>query len=332
MPGAGSADVPRGMHSGGQFARCRIPASRKGAGSGLPVNRTGGFPVSLSTMTLLRNHLVGLCGVAAFSANAVASPGTESLVTVILTEQYSVPGTVEKDSNGRPIYPAAAAYENEWARYDFQGNLIEDNYEYQERIATYKLSNREFLGFLVNAGVIPTIYGWSLKAIYNESSEIPTYYVTKPGAAPVYVGDYFDLATFGQAAAVNAVSTDRYSAAGNLISSVARDESTTKTDVLLTFSTQPFAGSEGTTMSLAGMWRHTLSLRPVRVGGTFENRYLNGPGSIYAISGTIDDTVSDGSGGFDNYQSIVEGSWIFGSGWPVLDLGFLYPEAEPLAP
>ena len=296
------------------------------------MNSFGGFPVSPFTMTALRNHLAGLCGVAAFSTNALASPGTESLVTLLLTEQFTFEGTVEKDSSGRPIYPPVPAYENEWSRYDWQGNPIEDNYEYQARIATYKLSNRELLGFLVSAGVIPSIYGWSLKAIYNESSEIPTYYVTKPGVAPVYVGDYFNLATFGAATSVNATGTDRYTAAGDLISSVARDESTTKTDVLLTFSTQPFAGAEGTTMSLAGMWRHTLSLRPVRVGGFIENRYLNGPGSIYSISGTIDDTVSDGAGGFNDFQSIVEGSWLFAAGWPIHDLSVYYPEAEPFEP
>ena len=105
-------------------------------------------------MTLFPNRLVALCGVTAFSGNALASPGTESLVTVMLTEQFTVAGTVEKDSNGRPIYPPVPAYENEWSRYDFQGNLIEDNYEYQARVATYKLSNREFLGCLVSAGVI----------------------------------------------------------------------------------------------------------------------------------------------------------------------------------
>ena len=199
------------------------------------MNSFGGFPVSPFTMIVLRNHLFGLCGVAAFSANALASPGTESIVTLLLTEQFTVEGTMEKDSTGRPMYPPVPAYENEWSRYDWQGNPIEDNYEYQARIATYKLSNRELLGFLVSAGVIPSIYGWSLKAIYNESSEIPSYYVTKPGEAPVYVGDYFNLATFGAATAVNATSTDRYTAAGDPISSVARDESTTKTDVLLTF-------------------------------------------------------------------------------------------------
>lgn len=283
-------------------------------------------------MTNLRNHLVGLCGVAAFSANALASPGTESLVTVKLTEQFTVAGTVEKDSKGRPFVPSVAAYENEWSRYDSQGNLIEESYEYQARIATYKLSNREFLGFLVSAGVIPSIYGWSLKAVCNEESAIPVYYVTKPGNEPIYVGDYFGLAAFGEATTVNAFSAERYNAAGDFISSVARDESTTKTDALLTFSTQPKAGEEGTTMNLAGMWRHTLSLRRVRVDGIFEYRYVNGPGSIYAINGTIDDIVSDGSGGFDNYQSIVEGIWLFGSSWLIDDLSFLYPEAEPLEP
>jgi len=300
--------------------------------SGCLMNRLGDFYVTSPTMTLLRNHLVALCGVAAFTGIAFASPGTDSLVTVRLTEQFSVPGTVEKDSNGRPISPLVAAYENEWSRFDFQGNLIQDNYEYRARVATYRLSNREFLGFLVSAGVIPSISGWSLKAIYNEESEIPTYYITKPGSAPIYVGDYFNLATYGEAAAVNAYSTDRYNAAGDLISSVARDDSTTKTDVLLTFSTQPSEGAEGSTMNLAGMWQHTLSLRPVRVAGTLEYRYLNGPGSIYAITGTIDDALDDGDGGLDTYQSIVEGSWLFSSGFPINDLSVNFPEAEPAAP
>ena len=283
-------------------------------------------------MTLLRNHLVALGGVAALSGTALASPGTESLVTVKLTEQYSVPGTVAKDSTGRPVYPSAPAYENEWSRYDSQGHLIQDNYEYQSRVATYKLSNREFLGFLVSAGVIPNISGWSLKAICNESSEVPSYYVTKPGSAPIYVGDYFNLSTYGEAATVSAYSTDNYNASGGLISSVARDDSRTKTDVLLTFSTQPTAGEEGSTMSLAGMWQHSLSLRPVRVGGALDYRYLNGAGSIYAITGTIDDAVDNGEGGLDFYQSIVEGSWLFSSGYPINDLSVNYPEAEPVAP
>jgi hypothetical protein len=70
----------------------------------------------------------------------------------------------------------------------------------------------------------------------------------------------------------------------------------------------------------------------VRVGGFIENRYLNGPGSIYSISGTIDDTVSDGAGGFKDFQSIVEGSWLFAAGWPIHDLSVSYPEAEPFEP
>jgi len=296
------------------------------------MNRLSDFYVTSLTMTLLRNHLVALSGVVAFSGNALASPGTEALVTVRLTEQFSVPGTVEKDSSGRPIYPLVPAYENEWSRYDFEGNLIQDNYEYQSRVATYRLSNREFLGFLVSAGVIPSISGWSLKAIYNESSEIPTYYITKPGSSPIYVGDYFNLATYGEAMAVNAYSTDRYNASGDLISSIARDDSTTKTDVLLTFSTQAGEGSEGSTMNLAGMWQHTLSLRPVWVGGTQEYRFLNGPGSIYAITGTIDDAVDNGEGGLDLYQSIVEGSWLFSTGFPIHDLSVNFPEAEPVGP
>jgi hypothetical protein len=283
-------------------------------------------------MTLLRNHLVALCGVAAFSGNAFAAPGTESLVTVRLTEQFTVAGTVLKDNLGRPTFPITPAYENEWSRYDFFGNVIQDNYEYQSRIATYKLSNREFLGFLVSAGVIPSITGWSLKAIYNESTEIPTYYVTKPGNAPVYVGDYFSLSTYGEAQAVNATETTRYNAAGSVISYIARDDATTKTDALLTFSTQPAPGTEGSTMSLAGMWQHSLSLRPVRVGGALEYRYLNGAGSIYAITGTIDDAIDDGEGGLDLYQSIVEGSWLFSAGFPINDLSVNFPEAEPVAP
>ena len=283
-------------------------------------------------MTLLRSHLVALSAGAALFGNAFASPGTEALVTVRLIEQFTVPGTGAKDEFGRPLRPLTSAYENEWSRYDFFGNLIQDNYEYQSRIATYRLSNREFLGFLVSAGVIPSITGWSLKAIYNEESEIPTYYITKPGNSPIYVGDYFSLATYGEAQAVNAYSIDRYNSGGTLISSIARDDSTTKTDALLTFSTQAGEGTEGSTMNLAGMWQHTLSLRPVRVGGSLEYRYLNGPGSIYAISGTIDDAVDNGEGGLDFYQSIVEGTWLFSAGFPINDLSVNFPEAEPVNP
>jgi hypothetical protein len=283
-------------------------------------------------MKLLDLRLAALSSAALLSGVAHADPGTESLVTIRLTEQFTVPGTVEKDNLGRPIYPLVPAYENEWERYNFFGDPIQSNYEYQSRIATYKLSNREFLGFLVSAGVIPSITGWSLKAIYNEESNIPTFYITKPGNSPIYVGDYFNIATYGQAMAVNATSIERYDNGGNLIAASARDDSTTKSDTLLTFATQSIPDEEGSTMNLAGMWQQTLSLRPVRVGGTLEYRYLNGVGSLYAISGTIDDTVDNGEGGFDYYQSIVEGSWLFSSGFPIHDLGVLYPEAEAPAP
>ena len=271
--------------------------------------------------------LLALPAVAALSGSAFASPGTEALVTLMMIEQYSVPGTILKDEFGVPVRPTTPAYENEWARYDFQGNLIQENYEYRANVASWRLSNREFLGFLVSEGVISSITGWSLKAVYNEESELPHFYISRPGVAPIYVGNYFELATYGEASAVNARSQTRYNSAGDVISSTAIDDSTTKTKLFVTFSTQETPEGEGSTMNLQGMWRHTLSLRPV--GG--EYRYLNGPGAITGISGSIDDVVSDGEGGFDYYQSILEGSWSFLSGRPINDLSVLYPEAEPVA-
>jgi hypothetical protein len=281
-------------------------------------------------MTFHRLTLAAVSSAAALAGIAHASPGTESLVTLRLTEQYSVPGTFEKDEFGRILFPRVPAFENEWARYDSQGNLIQDNYEYQSRIATARLGNREFLGFLVSEGVISSISGWSLKAVYNEEDSIPTYYITRAGSAPIYVGDYFEMSTFGQADAVNATSVERFNSIGEPLSSSFRDESLTKSETFLTFSTQAGAGTEGSTMNIQGMWQHTLSLRPIRTsGGTVEYRYLNGPGSLYNISGSIDDVISDGAGGFDNYQSIIEGSWYFAAGWPIDDLLDIYPEAEP---
>lgn len=271
-------------------------------------------------------RLLVLPAIAALSGTALASPGVEALVTLMMTEQYTVPGTILKDEFGFPVRPTTPAYENEWARYDSQGNLIQENYEYRANVSSWRLSNREFLGFLVSEGVISNITGWSLKAIYNEESELPHFYITKPGAAPIYVGDYFTLTTYGEAGAVNASSQTRYNSAGNVISSVARDDSTTKTELFVTFSTQETPEGEGSTMNLQGMWRHTLSLRPV----FGEYRFINGPGAITGISGSIDDVVPDGEGDFFYYQSILEGSWTFLSGRPLNDLSVLYPEAEPV--
>lgn len=280
-------------------------------------------------MTFHRLTLAAVSSAATFAGIAHASPGTEALVTVRLTEQYSVPGTYQKDENGFLVFPRVANFENEWSRYDSQGNLIQDNYEYQSRIATSRIGNREFLGFLVSAGVIPSINGWSLKAIYNEDDPIPFFYITRPGSAPIYVGNYFDMSTYGQADAVNATSFERFNSAGDTIASSFRDDSLTKSETFLTFSTQSGTGTEGSTMHIQGMWQHTLSLRPVRTSDGTEYRYINGLGTLYNISGSIDDVVSDGQGGFDNFQSILEGTWIFASGWPVNDLSQSYPEAEP---
>lgn len=273
-------------------------------------------------------RLLVLPAITALSGTAIASPGTEAPVTLMMIEQYSVPGTILKDEFGVPVRPTTPAYENEWARYDSRGNLIQENYEYRANVASWRLSNREFLGFLVSEGVISNITGWSLKAIYNEESELPHFYITRPGVAPIYVGGYFDLATYGEASAVNARSQTRYNSAGTVISSTSIDDSTTKTELFVTFSTQETPEGEGSTMNLQGMWRHTLSLRPVG-GGQY--RYLNGPGAITGISGSINDVIPDGSGGFDYFQSILEGSWSFLAGRPINNLSVLYPEAEPVA-
>jgi hypothetical protein len=273
-------------------------------------------------------RLLVLPAITALSGTAIASPGTEAPVTLMMIEQYSVPGTILKDEFGVPVRPTTPAYENEWARYDSRGNLIQENYEYRANVASWRLSNREFLGFLVSEGVISNITGWSLKAIYNEESELPHFYITRPGVAPIYVGGYFDLATYGEASAVNARSQTRYNSAGTVISSTSIDDSTTKSELFVTFSTQETPEGEGSTMNLQGMWRHTLSLRPVG-GGQY--RYLNGPGAITGISGSINDVIPDGSGGFDYFQSILEGSWSFLAGRPINDLSVLYPEAEPVA-
>ena len=262
---------------------------------------------------------------------AFASPGSEALVTLRTIEQYTVPGTILRDEAGFPVRPTVPAFENEWVRYDSQGNVIQENYEYQSKAASWRLSNREFLGFLVSEGVIPAIAGWSLRAIYNEEETLPYFYITKPGFAPIYVGNYFDLETYGEASTVRAKSQTRYNAAGNVISSRATDNSTTKSELLLTFSTRDLSSpleEEGSTMNLQGMWRHTLSLRPVN---RTEYVYIPGPGAINAISGTINDVVADGEGGFDYYESIVEGSWGFSGARFIGDLSVLFPEAEPAA-
>lgn len=275
----------------------------------------------------IKPRLLALSTLATLSGTALASPGTEALVTLMMIEQYTVPGTTLKDEFGYIVRPTTPAYENEWARYDSQGRLIQENYEYRSNVASWRLSNREFLGFLVSEGVISNISGWSLKAVYNEDSELPFFYITRPGVAPIYVGDYFGLATYGQASAVNARSQTRYNTAGTVISSSGFDDSTTKTELHVAFSTQETPEGEGSTMNFQGMWRHTLSWRPVGGG---EYRYLNGPGAITGISGTINDYIPDGSGGIDFYESILEGSWSFLSGRPLNDLSVLYPEAEPL--
>ena len=300
--------------------------------SGCLLNRFDDSYVNPSTMTtLLRYHLLALSAAAA-SGIAHAAPGTESLVTLRTVEQYTVPGTVLRDAAGRPVRPTVPAYENEWTRENAQGNPVQTNYEYRSNVVSARLSNREFLGFLVSEGVIPSISGWSLKAIYNESEQLPEYYITRSGAAPIYVGGYFDVAAYGEASQVRASSIERYNSSGDVVSSSARDTSTTKTELALTFSTRDLSApneQEGSTMSFGAMWRHTLALRQVYRG---EYRYINGPGTIYSISGTIDDVVSNGSGGFDYYQSIIEGSWVFSPGRPIDNLSPLFPEAEPPAP
>lgn len=294
------------------------------------LNRMGDCYVTSPTMKLQSRHLLALPAIVLLPASLHAAPGTESLVTIRTTESYSVPGTVLKDENGRPVYPRVPAYENEWDRFDFQGNLIQSNYEYQARGVSTKLSNREFMSFLVSEGVIQNISGWALKAVYNEEDPIPYYYITRFGSDPIYVGDYFSMETYVEATSVNATSMERYNASGQLIASTARDDSTTKSELFMTFATRnpDLPLDTGSVMNIQGIWQHTLSLRPVRVGGALEYRYINGAGSIYNISGSIEDLAPDGEGGTEFYDSVLEGSWSFAPGFAVNNLAVLYPEAQ----
>lgn len=275
-----------------------------------------------------------LVGTAIFlSAADELSAQSEAPVVLMMTESYTAPGAFERDEIGRVLVPRQPVYSNLWTIYNRFGDPLQDNEEYVSKIQTNRISNREILELLVAEGVIPSIFGWSLKAVYpDDPLAEPLFYVTRPGFVPIYVGNYMVLNSFTEARAETVTAYTRYLSNGDTIdggsdSGFARSEASA---VITTRSVDPDDPEEaGTSFFPNGIWRRNVTLRPFGSGSNLALYYVFGSGSLTAISGYVLD-VFEGTEGFDYYESLLEGSWSFSAARLVADPS-LYPEAVEAA-
>jgi len=266
-------------------------------------------------------------------------PGTECNLVLNMTESLTAPGLVLKNEFGVPVKPLQPAFENEWSRRDANGNVIQINYEFATKAATYRLSNRELLGMLVDDGVITEISGWSLKAVFpafqpDEGGSRPyVYIVRKPESGPlqiIYIGDYFDFDVHATAKSQKfaAIAAYRYDSQGQVIGSSYNETGliSSKNLVDVDFETSDDEEDpERIEMDLSGIWNTTAQLRRFLNAELSEPDflYVPGNGSLTNISGRL--RFGDDDDDFD--ASVIEGSWSFNGAKVLPNIGILYPQA-----
>lgn len=158
--------------------------------------------------------------------------GSVSNVTLSLTGSFTMPGTVQKDENGKVVKGGPPVFINYWEIYK-NGRLMEDVGEYVSKIQTAKYSNKEFLEDMVRLGVISSISGWSIKMVQANGAysdefgrSFPTvgnakFYLGYKDSSydPIPIGQYLWTETFADALAMTNRLSTKYNASERPISS-----------------------------------------------------------------------------------------------------------------
>lgn len=261
----------------------------------------------------------------AFTATGYAQgaiPGYEQTVTMQMAIHSTAPGTYEKDEDGKTITPKEPTYYNEWSKYNSNDIEIQYNEEWVAKIQTLKVGNKEILEELVDAGVIPSIAGWSIKLISTGAYEDSEFYLVKKDADPIYIGDYLYSWDQAYAEAYNETEVTKYDADGDFVSF--KETGKGNTVQLL----QTVLNTEGQSYEFN---LHGLLTTSSKFNATDDEHVSNG--GTYKLVGSLDFPPVDGpmEGAAIAYDgpedsSVVEGTWKISSAKRLADISQDYPE------
>ncbi len=258
------------------------------------------------------------------------SAGTECNLVIAMNEYRTEAGTVLKDEFGKPVAPGGIAFENEWNKKNASGKTTSANYEFVSKTTKYRISNKEILERFVAKGLISTITGWSIKAVFpafspEEGGSPPAIYLVNTSAPkPIYIGEYFDFDGIANTRAVKYATTEtfKYDSAGEEAGSTLKVTGgiSEKETVSVKFS----LGDEFD-IKFRGIWNSSASVKTING----ENYFLPGNGSLTNIAGrlTTDDSDDDDDHDDDDDASVIDGSWSISGAKVLPDIEALYPEA-----
>jgi hypothetical protein len=254
-----------------------------------------------------------------------AIPGYEQTVTMQMAIHSTAPGTFEKDEDGKTITPKVPAYENSWTKENSDGDTIQENYEEVAKIQTLKVGNKEILEELVDAGVIPSITGWSIKLISTGAYGDSEFYLVKKDVKPIYIGDYLYSWDQAYAEAYNETEVTKYDAEGDVTSF----KETGKGNTIQLLKTILDTDGESYEFNL-----HGLLTTSSKFSETDDEHVSNG--GSYKLVGSLDFPSEDGpvqgavafEDGPDDYSSVVEGTWKISAAKRIADISVDYPEVE----
>lgn len=248
-----------------------------------------------------------VCGTSAYGQQS----GTIANVTLKLIEQYSEDALFQKDEFGNILLDKdnqkIPTDYNEYSVDTYSGDTItKSTYTYEEgsKIATYKISNKEFLEALVEEGVIQNIFGWALVTVDADDVGSGTF-ITKKDAEPINVDQYL-YTEWGDVEAEAEQESTKEVYTYNWLSDTEtfKATGTQKSRSLVGIKSQ-FASAK---IDSHGVLDETATLKTFGTGEDQYTQWIDGANNITSISGSLV-YFDDYLGGWDNYDgSLITGS------------------------
>ncbi len=226
-----------------------------------------------------------------YGAFAHEAPGLASVspATFVITETRTTPGLPDKDASGIVIKGADLVYENEFT-VDTPAKTT-DTYEYGSKAIAAKISNKEILTALLEAGAIPSesIIGWSI-VIANNQEEAPKFAITD-GTQYILLDEYMEIEASESTPSAETSSqkqvTTTVQGDPDIVTTVETQSNSGKSFIALDFH---FNETE-VNMSAIASWSNMLKL--FGKGAESFTHLIDGPIKISSISGYAYDSESD---------------------------------------
>lgn len=256
----------------------------------------------------MKKHKIQLVAIAAtlIPCMSYAQYNNSQLVTFALTDTYSAPSILAKDQTGKPLKGEDGkpyfVYEQSYST--TRGTVVTTTQESGSRMVTERISNKQILEALVEAGVITDITGYSIALYTNDNEGGVAFHLVKAGSSAINISEYLypDSETSGGEAVTS--SAMRVVATSSSSESVIRNTSTetSKEGVSILFKTPQVD------VKMYGILNFTESLRTIGTGTAQRTITVPGPGSVTNIIG------SSASEDVEEEDSLIEGRINLGPG------------------